>query len=224
MPGTLFVVATPIGNLKDVTLRALDTLREVDLIVCEDTRRTRKLLAHYEIVKKPLVSYFERNQLRRAPDLLERLKRGEKIALVTDAGTPGLSDPGWHLVKLAQSARIPVISIPGPSALTAALSVSGVPGDQFFFAGFLPREKPRLKRRLQQLRELGVNVVFFEAPHRIAKTVQAVVEVWGPETHVVLLRELTKAFEEVVRTPARELLIHPAVRHPRGEYVLILPR
>lgn len=223
MPGKLYVVGTPIGNLKDITLRALETLCSVDLIACEDTRRTRKLLAHHNI-SKPLVSYFEHNQLQRGPQLIERLQRGEHIALVTDAGTPGISDPGWHLVKLAHAARIPVVSIPGPSSLTAALSVSGVAGDEFFFAGFLPREPLRLKRRLCELYALRTTIVLFSPPHRIRKTIQAIDEAWGFDAELVLCRELTKLFEEVVRGSVKELLNHESVRRPRGEYVIIIPK
>src|SRR5262245_16760447 len=169
MPGTLFVVATPIGNLEDLSFRALRTLKEVDLIAAEDTRRTAKLLAHYEI-RKPMVSLREHNERRETPRLIDRLRTGQSIALVSDAGTPGVSDPGQHLVRSAHDAGIKVSPIPGPSAVMAALSASGEPGDEFRFKGFVPRSGDLRKRWLADLQAEPGTVIFFEAPHRIART------------------------------------------------------
>src|SRR4029450_8279166 len=195
--GTLFVVATPIGNLEDITLRALRVLRAVDLVAAEDTRRTRSLLHAYG-VGAPLVSYLEHNQARRGPELLRRLQGGARIALVTDAGTPGVSDPGFRLVRLCRDAGVPVVPIPGPSALVAALSAAGVPADRFVFDGFLPVKPGRGRNRLKTGRGLDTTVVVYESPHRIVATLAAIGEVYG-EVEVVVGRELTKQHEEVVR-------------------------
>src|SRR5262249_36219072 len=175
----LYVVAPPIGNLEDVSLRALRVLREADLIAAEDTRRTRTLLARYGIAT-PTLSYFEHNKLRRGAELVARLEAGETIALVTDAGTPGVSDPGFHLVRLARQAGIPVVPIPGPSAVLTALSASGVPADRFVFEGFLPARPGRRQARLRALAALGRPVVLYESPHRVAATLAAIGEVFGP--------------------------------------------
>jgi 16S rRNA (cytidine1402-2'-O)-methyltransferase len=196
--GILYVVATPIGNLEDITLRALRILKEVDLIAAEDTRRTRVLLAHFGIAK-PLVSYYDAVERRRAPELVARLTRGDRIALICDAGTPALSDPGYRLVTGASEAGIAVVPIPGPSALTAALAVAGLPSDRFVFEGFLPARGGARARRLEALRDEPRTIVFFEAPHRLASTLEALCEVLGDERPVVLARELTKRFEEVRR-------------------------
>jgi 16S rRNA (cytidine1402-2'-O)-methyltransferase len=220
LTGTLYVVATPIGHLEDITLRALRVLREADLIAAEDTRRTRTLLARHGI-GTPAVSYFEHNKLRRGPELLARLQAGATIALVTDAGTPGISDPGFHLVRLAREAGIPVVPIPGPSALVAALSAAGVPGDRFVFEGFLPVRPGRRRARLQALRALGRPIVLYESPHRVAATLEAIEEVFGP-VEVVLARELTKQFEEFRRGTAGELRAALPPAGLRGEVTLIV--
>src|SRR5512145_1879118 len=202
--GTLYVVATPIGNLEDVSARALRVLKEVDLIACEDTRRTRALLAHFDI-HTPTVSYYEHNKLARGPQILRKLQDGQSVALVTDAGTPGISDPGFLLVREARAAGVTVVPVPGPSALIAALSAAGVPADRFVFDGFLPVKPGRRRNRLKTLRALDTTVVLYESPHRIAATLRAIGEVYG-EVELVVARELTKQYEEVVRaTPAAHL-------------------
>jgi 16S rRNA (cytidine1402-2'-O)-methyltransferase len=170
--GTLFVVATPIGNLEDITLRALRVLKEVDVIACEDTRRTRALLSHFDI-HTPTVSYFEHNKLARGPQLLRQLAEGRSIALVTDAGTPGISDPGFMLVRDARAAGIPVVPVPGPAAVAAVLSAAGIPADRFVFDGFLPIKPGRRVNRLTALRELETTIVLYESPHRILATLEA---------------------------------------------------
>ena len=221
MSGTLFVVATPIGNLEDITLRALRVLKEVDVIACEDTRRTRALLSHFDI-HTPTVSYLEHNKLARGPQLLRQLAEGRSIALVTDAGTPGISDPGFMLVRDARAAGIPVVPVPGPAAVAAVLSAAGIPADRFVFDGFLPIKPGRRVNRLTALRELETTLVLYESPHRILATLEAIGEVFG-EREIVVARELTKQFEEIVRaTPAahRERLASAGVR---GEFTVIIP-
>ena len=221
MTGTLYVVATPIGNLEDVTLRALRVLKEVDLIAAEDTRRTRVLLAHYGI-HTPATSYFEHNKLKKGDTLLGRLNEGKSVALVTDAGTPGLSDPGFHLVKLARSAGIPVVPVPGASALTAALSVSGTPADRFVFEGFLPVKAGRRLARLRALTALEKTIILYESPHRLLKTLAAIEEVFGA-IELVLFRELTKKFEEIRSGAPAQLIAHFEREGPRGEFTIIIP-
>jgi 16S rRNA (cytidine1402-2'-O)-methyltransferase len=219
--GTLFVVATPIGNLEDITLRALRVLREADLIACEDTRRTRALLAHFDI-HTPTVSYFEHNKLTRGPQLLRQLAEGKSIALVTDAGTPGISDPGFMLVRDARAAGVPVVPVPGPSAVVTALSAAGLPADRFVFDGFPPVKPGRRLNRLTALRDLETTIVLYESPHRILATLEAIGSVFG-EREIVVARELTKQFEEIVRaTPAahRERLAAAGVR---GEFTVVIP-
>jgi len=198
-PGTLFVVATPIGNLEDVTIRALRVLREVDLIAAEDTRRTAKLLSHYEI-RTPMVSVREHNEARETPKLLDRIERGERIALVSDAGTPGIADPGARLVGAAIARRLPVVPVPGPSALVAALSASGQPADQFVFLGFPPAGGSARREWLSRLALEPRTCVFYEAPHRIVRTVADVTSILG-ERPFIVFRELTKMFEEMVIGP-----------------------
>ena len=221
MTGTLYVVATPIGNLEDITLRALRVLKEVDLIAAEDTRRTRVLLSHYGI-HTPMTSYFEHNKLKKGDFLVSRLSEGKAIALVTDAGTPGLSDPGFHLVRLARSAGILVVPVPGPSALTAALSVSGIPADRFIFEGFLPVKAGRRLAHLHALRALERPIVLYESPHRLLKTLAAIEEVCGA-IEITLLRELTKKFEEIRCGSPAQLIAHFAREGTRGEFTLIIP-
>jgi 16S rRNA (cytidine1402-2'-O)-methyltransferase len=221
MSGTLFVVGTPIGNLEDVTLRALRVLREVDLIACEDTRRTRILLSHHDI-HTPSTSYFEHNKAWKGPELVRRLAQGQSVALVTDAGTPGISDPGFMLVRDARAAGVPVVPVPGPSAVVTALSAAGVPADRFVFDGFLPVKPGKRLNRLRALQALETTVVLYESPHRILATLEAIGEAFG-QIEVVVARELTKQFEEIVRaTPAahRERLAAGPVR---GEFTVIVP-
>jgi 16S rRNA (cytidine1402-2'-O)-methyltransferase len=219
--GTLFVVATPIGNLEDITARALRVLREVDVIACEDTRRTRALLAHFDI-HTPTISYFEHNKLARGPQILRRLAEGRSVALVTDAGTPGISDPGFLLARDARASGVPVVPVPGSSAVAAALSAAGVPADRFVFDGFPPVKPGRRVNRLTALRELETTVVLYESPHRILATLEAIGQVFG-DREIVVARELTKQFEEIVcATPAahRERLAAAGVR---GEFTLVIP-
>lgn len=220
MPGTLYVVATPIGNLEDLTFRALRVLKEVDLIACEDTRRTRILLARYAI-STPVTSYFEHNKLKKGEVLLRLLGEGKSVALVTDAGTPGVSDPGFLLVREARAAGIRVVPIPGPSAVVAALSVAGLPADSFVFEGFLPARPGRRLARLKALKELETPVVLYEAPHRLLKTLEAIREVFG-EIPLVVARELTKQFEEIRVGPASEQLAHFAGQAIRGEFTIVI--
>lgn len=222
MLGTLYVVATPIGNLEDLTLRALRVLREVDLIAAEDTRRTRTLLARFEIAT-PVTSYFELNKQRKGPELIGRLQGGKSVALVTDAGTPGISDPGFLLVKEARAAGVRVIPVPGPSAVTTALSAAGIPADRFVFEGFLPVKPGRRLSRLRALKELETPVVLYEAPHRLLKTLGAIGEVFG-EVPLVVARELTKQFEEIRVGPPSEQLAHFRDRAIKGEFTIVIPR
>ena len=220
MSGTLYVVATPIGNLEDLTLRALRVLKEVDLIACEDTRRTRTLLGRYAI-SAPVTSYFEHNKLRKGEALLRLLSEGKAVALVTDAGTPGISDPGFLLVKAARAAGIKVVPVPGPSALAAALSAAGIPADSFVFEGFLPVKPGRRLARLKALKELETTVVLYEAPHRLLKTLGAIREVFG-EIALVVARELTKQFEEIREGSPSEQLAYFGARAVRGEVTIVI--
>ncbi len=203
MTGVLYIVATPIGNLEDITARALRILREVDLIACEDTRQTRKLLDRYDIVK-PLISYHEHNEQSRSIELLRDLQAGKNIALVTDAGTPLIADPGYRLVEQARGHGIGVTPIPGPSALLTALSASGLPADSFLFHGFLPAKQGQRREVLEELKLLPATLVFYEAPHRILDALKDICEILGNRT-VVVARELTKVHEEFLRGTALEL-------------------
>lgn len=221
MPGTLYVVATPIGNLEDITLRALRVLREVDLIACEDTRRTRGLLSHFGI-HGPVTSYFEGNKLTKGQALVRTLTEGQSVALVTDAGTPGISDPGFLLVRAARDAGIAVVPVPGPSAVIAALSAAGIPADRYVFDGFLPVKPGRRLHRLEALRALEMTIVCYESPHRILASLEAAGRVFG-DVEIVVARELTKQFEEIVRgTPAR-LREYFARSQVRGEFTVVIP-
>ena len=216
MPGTLFVVATPIGNLDDLTFRALRTLKQVDLIAAEDTRRTSRLLARYE-VRKPLVSLREHNEARETPRLLDRIRAGESVALVSDAGTPGISDPGSRLVHAAREAHLPVLAIPGPSAITAALSTSGVPADEFVFMGFPPRSGKAREDWFERFARETRTVVFFEAPHRIGRTLTEVASVKQP---IYVHRELTKVHETLVICPDSTAVSGVP---PKGEFTVVVP-
>jgi 16S rRNA (cytidine1402-2'-O)-methyltransferase len=221
MAGTLYVVATPLGNLEDITLRALRVLKEVALIACEDTRRTRILLTHFGI-HAPVTSYFEHNKLRKGTRLLETLQAGQSVALVTDAGTPGISDPGFLLVREARAAGVPVVPVPGPSAVATALSAAGVPADRVVFDGFLPFKPGRRLNRLRALRDLETTIVLYESPHRIVAALEAIREVFG-EVALVVARELTKQFEEIVSATPSEHLARLAAGPIRGEFTLVLP-
>jgi 16S rRNA (cytidine1402-2'-O)-methyltransferase len=218
--GTLFLVATPIGNLEDITQRALRVLREVAVVAAEDTRHTRRLLEHFGI-SATVVSVFEHNERARIPVLLRRLGDGESVAIVTDAGSPGIADPGFPLVRAAVAAGVRVESIPGPSAVIAALQVSGLPTDAFTFVGFLPVKSGARRRRLEELSERRETVVAFESPHRIVAALEDLEAVWG-DRPIALARELSKAFEQVLRGSAREVRAALAPEQRRGEMVLVL--
>ena len=216
----LYLVATPIGNLEDITLRALRILKEVDQIACEDTRHTQKLLTHYNI-QKPLVSYHEHNELTRAPELVVAMEQGAQIALVSDAGVPLVSDPGYRLVTLCLRHRIPVVPIPGPSALLAALSASGLPNEEFLFAGFLPSRAGERRRALERLRIEDRTIIFYEAPHRIEETLIAAHEILG-DRPACIAREVTKLHEEFRRGSLAELAASLAEKPARGEITLLI--
>ncbi|MBN1547302.1 MAG: 16S rRNA (cytidine(1402)-2'-O)-methyltransferase [Syntrophaceae bacterium] len=218
--GKLYVVATPIGNLEDITLRAIRILKEVTLIAAEDTRRTRILLQHYNI-KTPLTSLYEQNESTKSPALVARIKAGQSIACVTDAGTPGISDPGYRFVQLAIAEGINVVAIPGVSALITALCVSGLPMDHFVFQGFLPDGKGKKKAALQSLRDDHRTQIFYESPNRLIATLKAIREILG-NRFVVVARELTKVYEEVVRGDVEEVLWSFAEKKVRGEITLIV--
>lgn len=218
--GRLYLVSTPIGNLEDITLRAIKILRNVDLIAAEDTRRARQLLARYR-VKAPLTSFFEHNESAKKEALVKRLVEGQDIALISDAGTPGVSDPGFRLVKLAIEAGIEVIPVPGPSAHVAALVVSGLPTDSFHFFGFLPPKGAKRKKRLEEINALRGTTVLYEAPHRLLRTLQDIRDCCG-NRQVVVARELTKMYEEVIRGEITEILEGLEGRKIRGEITLVV--
>jgi 16S rRNA (cytidine1402-2'-O)-methyltransferase len=219
VPGTLYIVSTPIGNLDDMTFRAVKILSTVDLIAAEDTRTTKVLLDHYHI-SRPMVSYFSHNQKFRTPQLVEQLRSGQSVALVSDAGTPGISDPAYQIVKEAIANGVPVIPIPGASALLSALVVSGLPTHDFVFEGFLPQKKGR-KTKLEMLKKEPRTLVFYESPHRIMKTLNELHEYFG-ERQVVVAREITKKFEETTRGNLSEVIERLSKVTPRGEYVIVL--
>ena len=219
--GTLYVVATPIGNLEDITYRAVRVLREADLIACEDTRHTAKLLQHYGI-DKPTISYHEHNEAPRAEELLAKLEQGLSVAQVSDAGMPGISDPGYRVITLAIERGVQVVPVPGPSALIAGLAASGLPTDSFQFLGFVPSKSGQRRTMLESLRQTTHTTIFYEAPHRIAATMQDIVEILGPERPVVLARELTKIHEEFIRGTAAEVLVRVQKHELKGEITLLI--
>lgn len=217
---TLYLVATPIGNLEDITLRALRTLKECDVVAAEDTRRTGQLLKHFGI-SKPLLSYFQFNEAKRSEEIIERLRRGEKIALVTDAGSPAISDPGERVVRAAVEAGFRVESVPGPSALVAALTASGLSTEEFHFIGFLPHKSGQRRKKLEVLKGFEGTLVLYESPYRVEKLLNELQEVF-PTARVVLARELTKKFEEFLRGTAGELLEVLKKRSLKGEFVVMV--
>jgi 16S rRNA (cytidine1402-2'-O)-methyltransferase len=220
----LYLVATPIGNLEDITLRALRVLKSADLIACEDTRETQKLLNHYGIATRT-TSYHEHNEMTRAPELVVELEQGARIALVTDAGMPGISDPGFRLITLAIRHHIPVIPIPGASAFLAALVASGLATDSFRFSGFLPPKRGPRRKLLETIRDSPRTQVFYEAPHRLKDTLEDVVTVLGPERHVVIAREVTKRHEEFLRGRAEQAVDALRTRGDvKGEITLLIAR
>jgi 16S rRNA (cytidine1402-2'-O)-methyltransferase len=216
----LYIVSTPIGNLEDVTLRALSILKEVDLIACEDTRRTGILLNHFQI-KNHLTSYHEFNKLRRTPEILELLKQGKSVALVSDAGTPGISDPGFYLIRAAIEKNYRVIPIPGASAILAGIVVSGLPSDRFAFEGFLPKREGRKKKKLGDLKFEERTMIFYDSPNRVKKTLNDMMEIFA-DRKIVLVRELTKKFEETIRGKISEIIEILEQREVKGEIVLIV--
>ena len=220
MPGILYIVATPIGNLEDITFRALRVLREVDVIAAEDTRHTQILLSHHDI-HTPLTSYHEHNEKTKAQELVTRLARGKNIALVSDAGTPAISDPGFRLVVQAIRAGVRIIPIPGASALTAVLSATGLPTDRFVFDGFLPAKKKLRREKLQALRDETRTLIFYEAPHRLKDTLDDIHELLG-NREAVLAREVTKIHEEFLRGPVSTLVRDLGSGEVRGEVTLII--
>jgi len=221
MSGRLYIVSTPIGNLEDITLRALKVLKEADVIACEDTRTTRKLLTRYA-VETPLVSYHEHNEIEKAKELLSILREGRSIALVSDAGTPCISDPGYRIVKLASEHGIEVLSIPGPSASVSALSVSGLPTSSFAFFGFLPRTKKHLTDYLSRIKNYPETLVFYESPNRVTKTLRAISEVFG-DRNISLSREMTKLYEETLRGKVSDVLEALVKRNEiKGEVTIVV--
>jgi 16S rRNA (cytidine1402-2'-O)-methyltransferase len=218
--GCLYLVATPIGNLEDITLRAVRVLKEADLIACEDTRQTQKLLQHYGIHKE-MVSYHEHNELTRAPELVIQLEQGAEVALVSDAGMPVVTDPGYRLVAQCLRHHIPVIPIPGPSAFVAALAASGLPTEEFLFVGFLPSRAGARRKKLEALKAEPRVVVLYEAPHRLAETLSDAAEILGSRPAVVA-REVTKIHEEFLRGSLAELRDAARKRTPRGEITLVI--
>lgn len=220
-PGSLYVVGTPLGNLEDISFRAVRILQSVDLIAAEDTRHTAKLLRHYQI-NTPQISYHEHNLRTRTPELLERLGQGQALALVTDAGMPGISDPGYDLVQACAAAAIPVVPIPGPTAAIAALSASGLPTDRFVFEGFLPAKGTTRRQRLEALAAETRTMILYEAPHRLRSTLQDLAEALGSERAITLARELTKLHEEFWRGTLKAASEHYQERPPQGEFTLVI--
>ena len=220
MTGTLYLCATPIGNLEDITFRVLRTLKEVDLIAAEDTRNSIKLLNHFEI-KTPMTSYHEFNKIEKAYQLVEKLKEGKNIALITDAGTPGISDPGEDIVRICYEQGVPVTSLPGAAACITALTMSGRPTRRFAFEAFLPKEKKERQAVLEELKNETRTIIIYEAPHHLLKTVTELMEVLG-DRELPLCRELTKKPEEKLQTTFSQVLLHYSTKEPRGEYVLVI--
>src|SRR6266852_8270083 len=220
----LYLVGTPIGNLEDLTLRAVRVLKEVDVIACEDTRQTQKLLNHYGIATRT-ISYHEHNEMTRSAELVKEMQEGASVALVTDAGMPGISDPGYRLIALAIRHRVPVVPIPGASAFLAALVASGLPTDSFRFSGFLPSKSGQRRKLLESVRESPRTQVFYEAPHRLLETLTDLVEVLGEDRHIVVAREVTKIHEEFLRGRAVEVLEQLQGRGDvKGEITLLIAK
>ena len=221
MAGTLYVVATPIGNLGDLTYRAETILKAVDLIAAEDTRTSRKLLTYYGI-DIPLIAYHDNNEINQAKKLVDKLNNGDSIAVISDAGTPGISDPGYRIVNLANKEKIEIIAIPGPSAVTSALSIAGIPTDHFYFEGFLPPKKGR-KTRFELLESLPATVVIFESPQRVIRTLNDIHNYWGDRI-ISVCRELTKMYEESFLGTITDALEYFSKSKPKGEFVLLVAK
>jgi len=219
--GTLYLVTTPIGNMKDITLRAIEVLSHVDIIACEDTRKTGLLLQKLKITHKPeLISYYEENEQKRIPEIIKYLKEGKSVALVSNAGTPTISDPGYKLVRECINENIPVESIPGPSSVLTALTSSGLPTDKFLFLGFLPKKEGKRKQILESLPK-KTTIIFFESPYRLIKTLKFLKETFG-DIEIVICRELTKVFAEVRREKIQTSINHFLEVKPKGEFVILL--
>jgi 16S rRNA (cytidine1402-2'-O)-methyltransferase len=219
-PGTLYLVATPIGNLEDITFRALRVLKECDVVAAEDTRHSGQLLKHFGI-SKPMLSCFQFNEARRSEEILERLRQGQKVALITDAGSPGISDPGQRVVSAARAAGLRVEAVPGPCALIAALSSSGLPGNEFHFVGFLPHKSGQRRRHLERLQTIPGTLIFYESPYRIVRLLEELTALY-PTRKTFLARELTKKFEEIRSGTPGELLEAARARTVRGEFVVLV--
>ena len=219
--GILYLCATPIGNLEDITFRVLRTLKEVDLIAAEDTRNSIKLLNHFDI-KTPMTSYHEYNKIEKAYQLIEKLRKGQNIALITDAGTPGISDPGEDIVRICYEEGIEVTSLPGAAACVTALTMSGLPTRRFAFEAFLPREKKERQMLLEELKEETRTIIIYEAPHHLKKTLEELKEVLGGDRRLTICKELTKKHEEVMPTTFAEAISYYKEQEPRGEYVLVV--
>ena len=222
MSGKLYIVPTPIGNLQDITFRAIEVLKDVDVILAEDTRQTKKLTTHYQI-DKPLWSHHKFNEHQATSSIVEKLLGGTTFALVSDGGTPGISDPGFYLVRACLKNQIEVTTLPGAVAFVPALINSGFPSDKFLFLGFLPHKKGR-KTILERIAQEKQTIILYESPHRIIKTLEQIIQYIGPETVVAISRELTKTFEENLRGSATELLEHFKKNKPKGEFVLLVSR
>lgn len=220
-PGILYLVGTPIGNLEDMTFRAVRILQAVDLIAAEDTRHTGKLLHHFQITT-PQISYHEHNQKARIPELIAKLSEGKALALVTDAGMPGISDPGYELVKACIEANIDIVPIPGVTAAITALSAAGLPTERFVFEGFLPAKGQVRKQRLEDLKPEYRSIILYESPHRLRQTLQDLATVLGESRQIVLARELTKLHEEFWRGTIKDAIAHYITREPQGEFTLVL--
>ncbi|MFH1790822.1 MAG: 16S rRNA (cytidine(1402)-2'-O)-methyltransferase [Candidatus Omnitrophota bacterium] len=218
--GSLYVVATPIGNLGDITIRAIDTLKTVDVIACEDTRRTKILTSRYGI-NTPLISFFAHNEVRKTAFLIEKLKEGKSVALVSDAGTPGISDPGYVIIRASIDNAIPVVCIPGPSALISALVISGKPTNKFVFEGFLSNKSGKRRRRLEELKTEERTVILYESPHRIINLLADIADIMG-NRQIICVRELTKKFEEILRGEAASLADTFRQNPPKGEFTVII--
>ncbi len=218
--GILYICGTPIGNLEDITLRALNIFKKVELIAAEDTRRTKKLLNYYQI-DTPVTSYYEYNKFKKAPYLVEKIKKGQKIALVSDAGMPGISDPGYVLINLALKNDIKIIPVPGVSALITALVVSGLPTDHFVFEGFLPRKSAERKKFFKKIESEERTIIFYETPHRLKKTLKDMLDVWD-DRKITVARELTKSYEEIIRGKISQVLNKINNREIKGEITLVV--
>ncbi|MGB3495808.1 MAG: 16S rRNA (cytidine(1402)-2'-O)-methyltransferase [Elainellaceae cyanobacterium] len=221
IPGTLYIVGTPLGNLEDMTFRAIATLKHADAIAAEDTRHTGKLLKYFQI-STPQISYHDHNRLSRIPEVIDRLQRGQAIALVSDAGMPGISDPGYELVRACREASIPVVPIPGASAAVTALSVSGLPTDRFVFEGFLPAKGRERRDRLEALKAETRTLIFYEAPHRVVQTLTDLAHEWGGDRAIVIAREITKLHEEFWTGSLDDALSVYQTKKPMGEYTLVV--